>query len=244
MRRVAVVTGAAGGLGRAIALRLADLGCDIAVADLRPARATAKEVHALGRDAYHEVCDLASADAVDRFTANVMTRFGRCDILVNNAAHQVVRTLEALDLATWRRVQAVNVDAAYLLCDAFVPGMADRRFGRVINIVSNTVWEPPDNGFLAYVTSKAALLGFTRALAVEVGDRGVTVNAVAPGLTRTTGAERGNSPEAFETVRLRQAVKRTLEPSDIAAAVAFLASDDAALITGQALRVDGGLVTL
>ncbi|MEU6407825.1 SDR family oxidoreductase [Microbispora sp. NPDC046933] len=244
MNRVAVVTGGAGGLGRAVALRLADLGCHIAIADLRPAGDTVKEVIARGRQAYSEICDLASATAIDQFTANALARFGRCDILVNNAAHQALRSLQELDLVTWRRVQAVNVDAPYLLCAAFVPGMIERRYGRVVNIVSNTVWEPPHEGFLPYVTSKAGLLGFTRALAVEVGGSRVTVNAVAPGLTRTSGAIRGNSPENFESVRLRQAVKQTIEPSDVAGAVAFLVSDEAAMITGQALRVDGGLVTL
>ncbi|GAA2219540.1 SDR family NAD(P)-dependent oxidoreductase [Nonomuraea monospora] len=244
MTRVAVVTGAADGLGRAIAVRLAERGHDIAIADLRPAEATAAEVRALGAQIYYEECELASSEAIDRFCANVTARFGRCDVLVNNAAHQVLRTLGELDWTTWRRVQTVNVDAAFLLCGAFVPGMAERGFGRVVNIVSNTVWEPPGPGFLAYVTSKAGLLGLTRALAVEVGESGVTVNAVAPGLTRTPGALRGMPPEVFEDVRLRQAVKRTLEPSDVAGAVAFLVSDDASLITGQALRVDGGLVTL
>jgi 3-oxoacyl-[acyl-carrier protein] reductase/(S)-1-phenylethanol dehydrogenase len=243
-RRVAVVTGGASGVGRAIALRLARQGCDVAIADLRPAEGTVKEIGQGGAAAYSEICDLASPTAVDAFAANALARFGRCDILVNNAAHQAIRTLNALDLATWRRVQAVNVDAPYLLCNAFVPGMAERRFGRVINIVSSSVWEPPQDGFLAYVTSKAGLLGFTRALAAEVGRDRVTVNAVAPGLTRTTGSVRGNTPEHFEAVRLRQAIKQTLEPGDIAGTVAFLASDDASLITGQAIRVDGGLVTL
>jgi NAD(P)-dependent dehydrogenase (short-subunit alcohol dehydrogenase family) len=122
--------------------------------------------------------------------------------------------------------------------------MAERGFGRVINILSNTIWDPPPVGVLAYVASKGGLLGFTRALAREVGDSGITVNGVAPGLTRTPATAADVPQEQFDAVRDGQAIKRTLEPGDIAGAVAFLASDDAAMITGQALRVDGGTVTL
>ena len=122
--------------------------------------------------------------------------------------------------------------------------MAQRGGGRVVNIVSNTVWAPPPTGLCAYVTTKGALLGFTRALAVEFGGRGVTVNAVAPGLTPTPGSRSDMGPDDFARVREQQAVDRSLMPEDVAAAVSYLVSDDAAAVTGQALRVDGGLVTL
>ena len=187
-----------------------------------------------------EICDLSSPEEI----AQLCERVGRVDVLVNNAAHLVTRSFEELDLATWRQIQAVGVDAPFALCKALVPGMAERGFGRVINIVSNTIWEPPGIGVVGYVTSKGGLLGFTRALARELGDRGITVNAVAPGLTRTPATEAGVSSGHFEAVLDGQAIKRVLEPADIAGAVAFLASDDAAMITGQALRVDGGRVTL
>jgi len=130
------------------------------------------------------------------------------------------------------------------LCAAFVPGMTERGFGRIVNVASNTMWKPPGAGFVPYIASKGAIVGFTRALAVELGASGITVNAIAPGLTRSPGAEEGNPEEHFEEVRLAQAVKRGVEPGDLAGAVAFLASDDTAMITGQALRIDGGLVTL
>jgi NAD(P)-dependent dehydrogenase (short-subunit alcohol dehydrogenase family) len=242
--RVALVTGAASGVGRAIAVRLARQGYRLALADIRSATGTVASIDEVGAEPYSVTCDLAVPQDVERLAAGVLDRFGHCDVLVNNAAHLVVRTLEQLDQLTWRRVQAVNVDAAYQLTAAFAPGMTEREFGRIINVVSNTVWEPPGSGFLAYVTSKAAMVGFTRALAVELGEYGVTVNAIAPGLTRTPGSTRGIGTEHFETVRQRQAIKRTIEPADLAGTVAFLASDDAALITGQAIRVDGGLVTL
>jgi len=242
--RVAVVTGAASGIGRAIAVRLAQAGCHLAIADLQPAGDVTGEIEALGRTAYAEICDLADPAAIERFCVSVLERFGRCDILVNCAASQLLRDLVEVDLATWRQVQAVNVDAAFLLCRAFIPGMAERGFGRIVNVASNTVWQTPRGGFVPYVTSKAALVGLTRALAVEVGEHGITVNALAPGLTATATAQGGNAPETYESVRLQQSIKQTLRPTDQAGVVVFLTSDDAALISGQAFRVDAGLVTL
>jgi NAD(P)-dependent dehydrogenase (short-subunit alcohol dehydrogenase family) len=122
--------------------------------------------------------------------------------------------------------------------------MQANAYGRIVNIVSNTVWSTPGPGMVPYVTSKGALLGMTRALARELGPGGVTVNAVAPGLTPTPASVSDMPPELFEAVLDQQAVKRPLDPTDIAGAVAYLASAEAGALTGQALRVDGGLVTL
>ena len=109
---------------------------------------------------------------------------------------------------------------------------------------STSCWNPPGPGFVAYIASKGAVVGFTRAMAVELGPSGITVNAIAPGLTRSPGAEEGNTPEHFDEVRRVQAIQRSLRPGDMAGTVAFLASDDASMITGQTIRIDGGLVTL
>ena len=238
--KVALVTGAARGIGRACAARLAQDGFRVLVAD----RAGAEEAAAGIEGAQAEAVDLADTRQTQDLAARVLAGPGRCDVLVNNAAHLGRHAFEELDLDTWRRFHAVNVEAPFLLCHALVPAMAQRGGGRVVNIISNTVWSPPPAGLCAYVTTKGALLGFTRALAVEFGGRGVTVNAVAPGLTPTPGSREGMGAADFARVREQQAIDRSLMPEDAAAAVSYLVSDDAAAVTGQALRVDGGLVTL
>jgi NAD(P)-dependent dehydrogenase (short-subunit alcohol dehydrogenase family) len=238
--KVALVTGAARGIGRACASRLAADGFRVLIADRAGAPTAAADI----ADARAHEVDLSDAAATRALADSVLDQYGRCDVLVNNAAQLGRYDFEALDLDTWRRFHAVNVEAPFLLCSRLVPVMAQRGSGRVVNIISNTVWSPPAAGLVAYVTTKAALLGFTRALAVEVGRRGVTVNAVAPGLTPTPGSRSDMGPDQFAQVREQQALERALIPEDVAGAVAFLVSDDAAAITGQALRVDGGVVTL
>jgi NAD(P)-dependent dehydrogenase (short-subunit alcohol dehydrogenase family) len=217
--RIAVVTGGAGAIGGAILRALADAGHRTVVLD-------------------RDECDLADADAVRLAAAAI----GRADVLVRAAAAFDQATLGAVELAAWRRVQAVNVEAALLLAQAFAPGMAERGWGRIVHVVSDTVFRPPSPALHAYVTSKAALVGLTRALAVAPGPDGITVNAVAPGLTRTPAAEVGMGAAAFEAVRVAQALPRSLVPTDVAATVAFLCTDAAQALTGQRLVVDGGLV--
>ena len=224
--RVAVVTGGAGAIGASITTAL---------------RGTGHRTVILDRDA-DVACDLSSEASTRAAAATVLERHGRCDVLVHCAAAFDRATIAEVDAATWRRVQAVNVESALWLVQAFAPGMAERRFGRIVFIASDTVWAPPNPAMLAYIASKGALLGVMRTLAVTLGADGIGVSAVAPGLTDTPGARTRNGDEHFDAVVERQALKRPLTPGDTAAAVAYLASDAAAAMTGQVLCADGGLV--
>jgi len=163
-------------------------------------------------------------------------------VLVHCAAAFDQGTLADVDLPTWRHVQAVNVESALWLAQAFTPGMAERGFGRIVLIASDTVWSPPSPALLPYIASKGALLAIMRTLAVTLGPAGIAVSAVAPGLTDTPPSRAVNPEEAFDATVARQALKRRLTPEDTAAAVAYLASDGAAALTGQVLCADGGLV--
>jgi NAD(P)-dependent dehydrogenase (short-subunit alcohol dehydrogenase family) len=223
-RRLAVVTGGAGAIGGAIAARLT-LDHTVVVLDRTG----------------DVVVDLGEPDDVRRAAGLVLERYGRCDVFVHAAAMVEFGAFDQLELEVWRRVQAVNVESALLLTQAFAPGMRDRGFGRVIFIVSNTFWIPPGAHMLAYVASKGALIGMTRTLAVGLGSDGIAVTAVAPGLTRTPATVVVPADE-FADVEAHQALPRPLTPDDTAAVVAMLASDDAAALTGQTLTVDGGLV--
>ena len=224
--RVAAVTGGAGAIGGAIVSALRATGHSVAILD----RAGDPPV------------DLAEHASVREAAAHVLDRHGRCDVLVHAAAAFDRAGLAELTPGSWRKMQAVNVESALWLAQAVVPRMAERGFGRIVFIVSDTVWEPPAGDLLAYVASKATLIGIARTLARTLGRDGITVNCVAPGLTATPAAVSDTPPEAFDAVKARQSIDRPLAPEDVAATVAFLAGDGASAITGQTLCTDGGLV--
>jgi NAD(P)-dependent dehydrogenase (short-subunit alcohol dehydrogenase family) len=224
--RLAVVTGGAGAIGTAITKALQEAGHRTVVID---------------RDA-DIACDLGSEASTKAAAAAVLERYGRCDVFVHCAAAFDQVTLTDIDAATWRHVQAVNVESPLWLIQAFAPGMAERRFGRIVFITSDTFWSPPAPALLAYIASKGALLGVMRTLAVTLGADGIAVSAVAPGLTDTPAARVVNTEEQFDATVDRQALRRRLTPDDTAAAVAYLASDAAAAMTGQVLCADGGLI--
>jgi NAD(P)-dependent dehydrogenase (short-subunit alcohol dehydrogenase family) len=240
--RVAVVTGGARSIGQACAVRLARDGHRVAIADLASGGATEAIISADGGECFSVVTDISDADSVAAFAAAVQERYGRCDVMLACAGIYPVAHLSETDFELWRRVMSVNVDSLFHLSKAFVPGMVERGFGRVIAI-SSTVFHTGTPRFAAYTASKGAVIGFVRALATEVGPSGVTVNSIAPSLTRTEGTTAGPQDELgwFEFTRELQAIKRTQEPADLVGAVSFFASDDAAFITGQTLPVDGGL---
>lgn len=239
--RVAVVTGAARGLGRAIAVGLAARGDEVVVVDLLDGAETLAELKAAGGRGRALVADVGSPDDVARVAAVV----GRCDVLVNNAALLGSVPFLELDHARFRETLRVNLESQFLLAKAFAPGMVERGWGRIVNVGSSSL-RTTTPGIVAYMASKGGVLGLTSGLANDLGPHGVTVNAVSPGLTRTPGVDAdiaaGILPaEALDAVVAAQAIPRPGTPNDLVGAVLFLTSDAAAFMTGQLLVVDGGM---
>ncbi len=241
---VALVTGAAApdGIGAVCARALAADGCVVGLLDRASCDAVAQEITDAGGGALALRADLLAEDEVAEAVDRLEDTLGSCSILVNNAADLTRGTLAETTPEQLRRVLAVNVEAAVMLCRRVAPGMAGRRWGRIVNVASDTFDRPRGPGLLAYITSKGAVVGMTRALAVELGPSGITVNAVSPGLTRTAKAVADQPQELFDAVREAQAIKRPLAGDDYAGLVSFLASARAAVITGQTISADAGLV--
>jgi NAD(P)-dependent dehydrogenase (short-subunit alcohol dehydrogenase family) len=238
--RLALVTGVAGGIGTAIAARLAAAGADILGLDRTAAHNAAQAVREAGRRFYPIDVDLLDSDAINTAATAIRETHGRCDVLVNNAGIDDAGAFSQLDQDLWDRVIAVNLTAPYQLCRELVPMMRENGHGRIINIASGSVLNPM-RGFVAYRASKNGLIGLTRALAAELGGDGITANVVSPGVIDTPLA-RGSLAESFWDETLgRQAIKRTGLPKDVAGAVAFLASSEAEYITGQTVMVNGGI---
>jgi NAD(P)-dependent dehydrogenase (short-subunit alcohol dehydrogenase family) len=242
--KTAVVTGAARGIGHAYCRRLAADGTTVVAVDLDDPAESFTDLPGSGNKA-GLVCDVSRPEQIEKVKEAVMERFGRCDILVNNAAIFPATDLENVTVELWRQVQATNVESVLLFAQAFAPGMKAAGWGRIINTGSgNTLLQGRD---LAYMTSKGSVHALTRALANELGDSGITVNAIAPSVVATDGflgRTRTAMPSAEEVltrVSSMQTIKRLSVPEDLANALGFLVSDEADFITGQILHVDGGL---
>lgn len=246
--KVAVITGGANGIGQAFAKRLAEDGAHIAIADIADGGQTVKFVEAAGRQALACECNVASQASVAAMAADVQKKFGRCDILINCAGIFPQLGFEEMRFEDWRRVLSVNLDSVFLVSSQFVPSMKQRQWGRIVNMSSNG-FGSVITGFVHYIASKGGIIGFTRALATELGPHGITVNAIAPGLTRSPGtlARKPRSgiasmEDEFLAAATTQAIKRPEVPEDLLGTISYLTSDDAAFITGQTLYVDGGRV--
>jgi NAD(P)-dependent dehydrogenase (short-subunit alcohol dehydrogenase family) len=237
--KTAVVTGGSAGIGQEIARRLASEGADIAVADVDPADLTREFVAKTGQRFFSDKVDISDEDAIQGFAAQVRSELGAADILVNNAAVVLLADIDHVTLDQWRRTFAVNVDGAFLASRAFLPDLKQSGSGRIINITSSSYWTPPPP-FVSYVSAKGALNGFTSVLAANLAAHDITVNGVAPSLVRTAAAVEKTSEFFFKQTVQLQNIKRVQMPADVSGVVAFLASDDAAFITGQIIVADGG----
>ena len=193
--KTAVISGGAAGIGQASAVRLAEDGAQIFIADRAKADETLRMIERGGGKATAVVCDISNPASIASLKQAVEQDGGHCDILVNNAGIYPMQTFDDITFEDWRRVLSVNLDSMFLMTKAFADGMRKNGWGRIVNIASDTVNLLVPN-FVHYITSKAGVIGFTRSLATEFGERGVTVNAIAPGLTRTPGTSARKSPAA------------------------------------------------
>jgi len=238
--RIAVVTGGAGGMGRGAALKLAAEGAALEILDKQDASAVCEEIRKSGGSANGTACDTTDEGALERAARAIDDRRGRIDILVNNAGilqgrvpwHQTSRE-------EMNRFLQVNFMGYFLTAKAMYPLLKKSKAGRVINVASRTFFLA-NPGQMAYVAAKGAVWGMTRVLAKELGDEGITVNAVAPGMIATAGTQAHSKEDAFDRVMQNQAIKKRGKPEHLANLIAFLASDEAEMITGQFMLADGG----
>lgn len=245
--RVAIVTGGGKGIGAHYVRGLAYAGARVVAADIDgdAAEETAQQCNAAGASAMGIRADVSDPASVEEMIQATVGRYGRVDVLVNNAALYAAllpkRPFWELEAEDWDRVLAVNVKSLFLCVRAALPYLKDSTHGRVINITSGTFWSG-STGFLHYVTSKGAVIGFTRALAREVGPFGITVNAIAPGLTASETALPSYREGELEARAAARSIQRVQVPEDLVGTVIFLAGDASAFMTGQTLVVDGGAV--
>ena len=240
--RVAIVTGAAQGLGKAFSLALAQQGARVMAADIADVEGTIREIESSGGTAKGLRTDVSSVEDTLKMAEETFKAFGKIDILVNNAAflaRLVRKPFFDIDPGEWDRVMAVNIKGPWLCTRAVFPYMKEQGKGKIINLSSET-FLTGSHGFVHYVSSKGGVVGLTRSLAIELGPHNININAIAPGFTDTEGARAVGDVTKYDVTRTP--LGRLQQPHDLCGALIFLASDESDFITGQLLLVDGGRV--
>jgi len=239
--KVAVVTGGAQGIGRAIALGLGREGAKVAIADLQAdkAKSVAAELQALGTEALAVEVNVASESSVKQLATETFSRFGRVDVLVNDAGIYLKAPVVEITEENWDRTINVNLGGNFLCCRAFIPSMRKQKGGRIISVASGIAHYGAKE-FAPYAASKAAIIGFVKSLAREVGHDGITVNALCPGAANTAMPRTHRSEEELMQRLRSNPLGHVLEPEDFVGPVVFLASDAASYITGQSINVNCG----
>jgi NAD(P)-dependent dehydrogenase (short-subunit alcohol dehydrogenase family) len=248
--RVAIITGAGRGLGRAFALRFAEEGAKLLLPDISLERAegTAKEIRAKGGEAVAMETDISDENATKKMAEKVIQQYGEVDILLNNAAIWSGLNMTPWDawaVEEWDRIFRVNVRGTWLCCKAIAPLMIKESRGKIINVASNIARVPAAQLFLPYSCTKGALYTLTQALARALGSSGINVNAIAPGYTASEASlAQRDSDKIFEIATSEQSIQKRLQPADLVGTAVFLASADSDLISGQVFYIDGGTVML
>jgi len=244
--KVAIITGSSRGLGKAFALRFAREGAKVTVCDVHDCAPVTREIEAIGGEALALKTDVTSEAATAEMAKKTVDRFGRIDILVNNAAAvggieipDFMKPVEEMVAADWDRYLEVNIKGTFNSCKAVMPYMKKQSKGKIVNIASTAGFYGSPT-FLHYSTTKGGIMTMTRGLAAALGDFNINVNAVAPGVVMTEAMRALIPDEAEKALIAKQIIKKSIQPEDIAAAVLFLASDEADMITGQILGVNAG----
>ena len=240
--KVAIVTGGARGIGKEYSLRFAEEGAKVTVCDILDCAETVREIKAKGGEVLALKTDVASEESTVEMAKKTVERFGRIDILANNAAIYgglKLKPFHEVSVDEWDKMMAVNLRGTWLCCKAVFPYMKEQGKGKIINISSGVHFKGIPF-LIHYTTSKGGVVGFTRALARELGQYNINVNAIAPGLTMTQASLDLSSPERIEKTVAGQSIKRPIQSEDLVGTMVFLASDESDFITGQTIVVGGG----
>lgn len=242
--KVTIITGAGQGIGAAFARRLAEEGCKVIIAEIneKKARAVAEEINLKGYDVSVCPTDVSNEESTEKMAGYVSDKYGRIDVLINNASvfsTLTLKNIEEISVGEWDNLMSVNLRGVFLCSKAVIPYMKEQKQGKIINISSATVFMGKPY-YIHYVTSKAGVIGFTRALARELGNWDITVNCLTPGYTKTEVPRKTTNPEQEKAIINHQCIKRSGVPDDLVGIMVFLVSDESAFMSGQTINVDGG----